>query len=845
MSDPQDLLYTNQFLSGNVLSDSQMTQEAQYYDRFKNYVDNGLIDETQKYVKEDDYENSHVNINKTNNTKWPVHKNKNHYPMFDTLTNDISSNKYQKEIITKINIDSNNRDITAYPNSNSFTVPLNKTFNNISKVILNDIVLPNVNQSVTNSNNCLAWQYASQNSLLELNIDNTIIPSPDPKRLISYSSIPNSVFSYPSANGILPNLGNYLVYQANITPGFYSTDLLISNIRLSTSQILHGDNYLNNGLQIIEQPYVAYPKRIGTPHLFKTYIDPLSSIVRFVNRMEEIHILAIQTFSPYNNNFIFSDIFYQNSSQYINNPSYTLDTKYIYIIVPASSDTTSQYYLNPNCIYTPNPFPLVITDLEVDVGNIEKRLINYTEFYDVQLYLQNGYSIDELSSVSYYIFIDEIDLLTATSSTTLQNNTVTYLRFGLQLSNGNVNSQKYNPNGSIIRPSTTNNIVFTNIIDAYISTRKYSSLTPTFATIPTTNNPPFPDEGQIITTDVSGAGIAASSIFPDGLQMIQSGVDQTSGLPIYNFINKTTDFNSVSKFNSINGGFSIDSGFKSPAIFSDYLYIQKEVFIGRALLFRWIFDKKDGLYVNYEFNTENEKKRSLLRILAWPIGNQTDQVYSIVQNDGFGFVKTNYQATIINQPDLSKNHSNLNRGSTIIPSYSLRLQYFSNQYYFVNDPYVYIKIKFDSNQITDNTDQVINTTSTKQSEYNRLYIINDLFNVNIGEDHTCITNNNSDVTIYEKDESNIFAKILLSNIPGNYDTITSNINMNNSYMINYSNLLNNVANVSIEIYSSNFKLLRIQNNFSFSLNIYEIKNILKETLIDTKANNVVTNGRIV
>jgi len=842
MSDPQDLLYTNKFLSENILSDDQIKKDAQYYDRFKNYVDNGLVDETQKYVNEDDYENSHVNINKTNDNKWPLHRNKNHYPMFDTFTNDISSNKYKKEIITKLNIDSNNRDITQYPNSNNFNVPLNKTFNNVSKVILNDIVFPNVNQSVTNSNNCLAWQYPSKNSLLELNIDNTIIPTPDPNRLISYSSIPNSVFSYPLENGTISNLGNYLVYQANITPGFYSIDLLISNIKLSTSQVLHGGNYLSSGIQIVEQPYVAYPKRIGTPHLFKTYIDPLSSIVRFVNRIEEVHILAIQTFSPYNNNFIFSDIFYTNSSQYINNNNYTLDTKYIYIIVPESSDTTSQYYLNTNCIYEPNPFPLVITDLDIDVGNIDKRLINYTEFYDVQLYLKNGYTIDELNSISYYKFIDKINLFGSSGDITLQNSTVSYLRFGLQLSNGNVNSQTYNPNGNIIRPSTTSNTVFTSIIHTFLAEKKYTGLTPTFTPIQTI----IPDQGQIITTDVSGADISAAPIIGDGLQMIQTGVDQTSGLPIYNFIQKITDpITNSYLFNAINGGFEFINEFRSPALFSDYLYTQKEVFIGRALLFRWIFDKKDGLYINYEFNTENEKKRSLLHILAWPIGNQTDQVYTIIQNDGYGFIRTNYQSLIINQLELANNLVNLTRSSTIIPSYSLRLQYFSNQYYFVNDPYIYIKIKFDSNEITDNTDQVINTTSSKKLEYNRIYIRSDLFNVNIGEDHTCITNNNSDVVIYEKNESNIFAKILLSNIPGNYDTVASNINMNNSYMINYSNLLNDISNVSIEVYSANFKLLRIQNNFSFSLNIHEIKNILKETLIDTKANNVVTTGRII
>jgi hypothetical protein len=828
MSDPQDLLYTNQFINANILSNEQMQNEVQYYDRFKNYIDNGLVDETHKYVDDDEYENSHVNINKTLYKRWPVNSHKNHYPMFDDFTNDVSSNKYQKEIVTKVNIDSNNRDITFYPNSNSFTVPLNKTFNNINKVIISDIVFPNINESITNVNNAIAWQYASENSLLELNIDNTIIPVPDNTRTISYSSLPNAVYSYASAGGVLPSLGNYLVYQTTVTPGFYNIESLISNIRLSTSKILHGSNYLNNNTNIVEQPYIAYPKRIGTPHLFRTNIDPLSSIVQFVNRIEEIHILAIQTFSPYNNNFIFSDIFYEKSSQYETNNYYTLDTKYIYIIVPASNDTTSQYYLNPDCIYTPNPFPLVITDLSIDVGNIDFRLINYTEFYDVQIYLQNGYIIDELESISYYKFIDTITLLRSTTTTTLQNTSVKYLRFALHLSTGTVNSKKYDPKGTVIRPSTTNNIVFSNIINGFLSQRKYDGLTPS---VPL-NSSIFPDEGQF----------QGNNIFQDGLQIIQQGIDQSSGLPIYNVIQRTLDSSSNVTFNTIDGGFNINSSFSSPGIFSDYLYIEKEVFIGRSLLYRWIFDKKDGLYVNYEFNTDNEKKRSLLHVLAWPIANQTEQLFIVIQNDGYGFVKTNYQAYVVNEQELILNQKNLKLDTSNNPYYNLKLQYYSNKYYFVNDPYIYIKIKFDSNEVIDNTDQVINSICSRNLQYNRTYIRSDLFNVNIGEDYTCITNSNPDITIYEKDQSNIFAKILLSNVPGNYDTLSSNINMNNSYMINYSNLLNDVSNVTVEIYSADLKLLRIQNNFSFSLNIHEIKNILKETLIDTKANTVVKTG---
>jgi hypothetical protein len=45
--------------------------------------------------------------------------------------------------------------------------------------------------------------------------------------------------------------------------------------------------------------------------------------------------------------------------------------------------------------------------------------------------------------------------------------------------------------------------------------------------------------------------------------------------------------------------------------------------IGRSLLFRWIFDQQNGVYVNFEIETTNEKQRSLLNILAWSIPNKT------------------------------------------------------------------------------------------------------------------------------------------------------------------------------------------------------------------------------
>ena len=71
-------------------------------------------------------------------------------------------------------MDSRNRDITNDFYTNMFTLSLSRTLNRISKVYINDIIFPNINDTVNNGNNSLAWQYPSKNFLGLNNIDQSI-----------------------------------------------------------------------------------------------------------------------------------------------------------------------------------------------------------------------------------------------------------------------------------------------------------------------------------------------------------------------------------------------------------------------------------------------------------------------------------------------------------------------------------------------------------------------------------------------------------------------------------------------------------------------------------------------
>jgi len=721
MSDPQDLLYTNEYVNSNILNKNEIANQNQYYQEYQDFVDNNSTSDIKGYVNDDLYEDSEVNHAKNLNTKWPPESNKNQYPLFDKFIGDVSENRYKKETITRISVNSENRNVIQYPNPNYFSIDFTKKFNSIKKIVINDIVFPNFTESVSNYNNNLSWQYVSNNYLVNFNIDAFIIPVPNIENPILYSLLPYSC--YQNINNFNISDENFLVYQCSVQPGFYTVPNFISNIKYNTAKILHTKK--NN---VIENPYYSFSQIQETPHLFSLSVDTNTSVVRFVNRMEEIEIIAIQTFSQFETDFINNDIF----NFYSSNPSTTLDTSLYYITLNYIEGITTAYSNSNNAL---SAFPLVITNL--DIEEIPSSLFNYTEFYDLNIYLSNNYSESNLDSICTYKYIDTITI-----------NNKKYIRFGFKLSNGNLNGSNYSNNGQIIKPMITQNLILNKSLNKY------------FLNVIDTIN--------------------------------------------YDFISNKTNINT---------------------------------FIGRALLFRWIFDKDNGHYVNYEVNTINEKKRSLLSVLAWPIANQTEDKIAVTPTNGFRFVHTNTQGYIID-----KNQINYPLLTINYPQKKLTLQYESNNYYIISSNYVYLKLDFNINENNISQENIINAIEQINLQYNQNYIESIYFNVGIGEDYTCLLGNNPNIKLYPKNQTNIFAKILVGSYPGNTDILASNIVNNSNFSINYDFLFDNISGVIISVYDSQLRLLNLFNNFSFTMNIHEIKDILKETLINTKTNSVNSTG---
>ena len=656
--DIQDLLYTNKFINTEVLSQKQINEETARYPRVISYIDdkfNSDINRLNNYVDNDLYEDNAVNVDKTLDQPFPVALNKNHYPMFDKQLNDINSKSYKKIKKTDISINSIDRDPTNYLYASNYQIYLTKKFKNINKFILKDIAISNFIPPINNSNNNIAWQYPSIEGLVNNFGIGELIPIPKINKITLTTKIQSLLASNLANTDDL----NLLTYQTIIPEGFYDTETFSKTFKETISKVVHGATWANTkyllGLSTTtngynndeepwkykyEEPYWAsfqsnnFGQHINTPTLMNVDINPETHAVKIVNRMEELEIVAMQTFDSFigksntgtqtlytSSSVQDSDIFYP----YTKTKPYNLDPKCIYMTI-ALQDSITDYFFT----YTDKAgksiqsvFPLVISGLKDNIGGIGYDLINYTEFFYEELYTTNGGLLKkDLLSISTYAFDNYIIIPTSvvkydysTTPATMVNITVNkyYLRIALKLSTGNFMGLKYNAYGYVIKPLMAQTIIYNNTI---IDLMNNNNIPPT-----TTNF-------------------------------------QTSFRTAYSYESKMIN---------------------SPLV-------------GRAMYFRFIYDIANSNYVDYEVQSNYQKKRSVLNMLAWEISNDSNNDITASYQTVFRAVWTNYQSVMLNFNQGVSSILNLNIPSNVFPNKKMNLQYKNGKYFFRNYEFVFIKV---------------------------------------------------------------------------------------------------------------------------------------------------------
>ena len=711
MIDPQDLLYTNNFIDTNIISNEEIENETKNYDRFVNYESNQNSEDTNntlRFLNNADEESDDINIKKSYYQPFPINNKKNHYPLLDPLLKDISKDRYTKIEETQFSIDTGYRDIRLYPLTSNFQINLSKKMTNIQQIKIDNINIPNFLKSVESMSNNLTWQFLSnyyENTDLSFNI----IPFPDINKNYSYFSLPYSVFNIPpSLYDDNPNFNPsvFLTSFININPGNYSLIELLRKVSLEAGSVLHGNNINDseNIYNIIEEPYYSFPTLQGTNNIWISEFNNIDEGLYMTNKMENVQITSFQFFKPNLDNSNYSSDYYKQNDIFYGfselGSDYQLDPKYFYFTVPFVQNVTDLWFNNrenkdnkeyyPNNDYNnpfiPSAFPLVINGEINDIiqGNGVIKNFTMTPFFNLDVYTTNrlfpnndGYKEDELYNVNYYKFNDLINIKS-------NGINIKLIRFAFRFNNS------------------------------------------------VSKGAPFSNSFPLAKSNYVLSNITQTLLFNDIL---------------INYFNNNTNLM-----------FIIDTN---------------KLFIGRSMLTRFIYGKENGELVNYKIDNINETKNSVLEYFSFSIANGTNAFLYNTFNKGFSFIHSNLYNLSLNFSSPIQEILSLST-KTNLKTVNINYNYLDNNYFIKNKNFVFLKIKFIGVNVLSNNQNHLNISyNNNEFHINQNYSIDEITKeIEIGDTIQCFSDR---LTILKKNYDGIFCKILVSPLSGNSSNITNQI----------------------------------------------------------------------
>jgi hypothetical protein len=490
--------------------------------------------------------------------------------------------------------------------------------------------------------------------------------------------------------------------------------------------------------------------------------------------------------------------------------------------------------------YNDNCYPIIFTDMPT-IGGIDSNLINYVEFFDLYFLtnnIKNTNSVldyDRLKKVtSFYYHFDDIRI-----------GTEKFKRYAFYIHTNSFLNRigYYFKTAGFINCKTQENIIISESLYNVMGNSKNCNN----ATYGTTDS-------KILTYNVD----------------YQNCFCTTKGS-----INEPTTTGIINN--------SLNICFYGDWISSNNLdKIDKMPICGRGLPFS--FRNNVNLTNDIIGNTQNTnnscygKRNSILSLLGW----NKDYLQNISNKSPFKFIHRNIDTIETNIDEYSK-VSKINQtpnlcndveyNFSMLPQNILNIEQISgNVFVFRSIPFIFLKISFPSLPEDTVSNQLIKTTSDKletSNIYDEYYDdpmsnLNNLglnyqtkpllrvgnFPENTDEYKDLEEELERELTInancgfktkeqlIKKDTEILFAKINMNAVPGNaYNQ------QNYDYeFIFYDKPLQSIDTMNIEILSPDGELLNFRQDHNITLEIMEFRDVLKETLFDTRHGEVVTTG---
>lgn len=172
--DPSDKLFTNQFISTNVVTDRTQEEYDKFRRDFQNYWKEKYEIQELKTIGDEEID-PNLGVNDLLNTNKIDFESENGQETFLQQIDDETEERTFKTRKTLVNIDSRDRDIQIYPDENHYKIDLGRQFTNVKMIQLRSTEFPNSEQLIRSSpisraNNKIYWNNEGDNTVFVASI---------------------------------------------------------------------------------------------------------------------------------------------------------------------------------------------------------------------------------------------------------------------------------------------------------------------------------------------------------------------------------------------------------------------------------------------------------------------------------------------------------------------------------------------------------------------------------------------------------------------------------------------------------------------------------------------------
>jgi hypothetical protein len=295
----EDLLYTNQFVNTDSLTQQELNKNANNFIPYRTIKEKN-VNNVRDNLDRTFLKNNPLTQSQLRSYGWNKGNFGNEKPVLSDFARDIGESSYYRYKTSYVNIDSRMRDVSLYPFPNDYNMFLGRKYQNIECIKLVDYFFPESNYPINQLNNKIVFftipydmiTTPASNAFLTI-LNNILITS----FFVNFNLLGNSQKDCETAQAKIRNNIYKNLFSFEISEGNYTTTELENEIQSKWNYLQFFNSYtITNDPYIFADGDTTTKNLYNRPQLVDVEINPENSNVNFLLRYEKLKVEYVKSY---------------------------------------------------------------------------------------------------------------------------------------------------------------------------------------------------------------------------------------------------------------------------------------------------------------------------------------------------------------------------------------------------------------------------------------------------------------------------------------------------------------------------------------------------------------------